>query len=131
MTKDLTIWGRAFSLDVQFDYYDEPIPAEMIEAANALTDAPECIEEVYQILVQYCLENDGDEIRAMSRTDGVDNIFRYVMPQYLYVLEPEVERGAIHRVALMCDYRFDPEEGLAIVFENERYKKILPQSSVA
>ena len=36
----------------------------------------------------------------------------------------------VHEVALMCNYRYDPEHGLAAVFENERLKKIIPQDEL-
>jgi hypothetical protein len=130
MTEKMTIWGRNFDLSVEFDHYDESLPSTMVEALKALTENPACFDEAYPSLVDHCIENDGERIRAMSRTDGIDNIFRYVMPEYLYVLEPDRESGAAHRVALMCDYRFDPEEGLALVFEEERLSRIVPQSSL-
>lgn len=129
MTEKLTIWGRVFDLRVAFDYYDEPIPAVMTQAAESFAASSGCVQEAYSRLEQYCLENDGSKIASMSHSDGIDNIFRYVMPDYLFVLEPDEERGVMHRVALMCDYRFDPEEGLALIFEDERFKEICPQSA--
>ena len=30
----------------------------------------------------------------------------------------------------MCNYRYDPEHGLATAFENERLKKIIPQDEL-
>ena len=130
MTENLTIWGREFNLQVSYDYYDEPIPQAMKDALESFIASPSCIEQALPKLNSYCLDNDSEELLSLSRTAGVDNIFRYVLPEYLYVLEPDESRNAIHRVALMCDYRFDPEEGLALVFENEELADIVPQSSV-
>lgn len=130
MNKDLMIWGREFSLEVAYDYFDEPIPQIMTEALEDLVSNQNSFDDALPLVTQYCLENDRDEIQKISRTDGIDNIFRYVMPQSLYVLEPETERKVMHRVALMCDYRFDPEEGLAVLFEDEKPTAILPHSSV-
>ena len=33
-------------------------------------------------------------------------------------------------VALMCNYKFDMEHGLAIVFENEQFKTVGPQDII-
>ena len=69
-------------------------------------------------LKKYCAKDD----------DGGDmeNLFRYVMPRYLFL--PKVQKR--RTVALMCDYRFDPEHGLALVFENEKLKEIGSQDLI-
>ena len=48
------------------------------------------------------------------------------MPRYLFL--PKVQKR--RTVALMCDYRFDPEHGLALVFENEKLKEIGSQDLI-
>lgn len=34
------------------------------------------------------------------------------------------------KLALMCNYKFDPEHGIAIVFENGKYKEIGEQDII-
>ena len=70
-------------------------------------------------LREYCLANGVDE-------EGMPNVFRFVMPTEIYL-----DSVTNHRVvALMCEYRPDPEHGLAIVFEDERLREIGPQDII-
>lgn len=48
------------------------------------------------------------------------------MPKSLFVGRDEAKRI----VAIMCDYRFDMEHGLAVVFENEQFKMIGEQDII-
>ena len=48
------------------------------------------------------------------------------MPKSLFVRRDEAKRI----VAIMCDYRFDMEHGLAVVFENEQFKMIGEQDII-
>ena len=44
-----------------------------------------------------------------------DNIFSYILPQYIFVKEGT--KGV--KIALVCRYRYDEEHGLMIVFDND------------
>ena len=55
----------------------------------------------------------------------VDNIFKYVMPKSISV--PKAKKRV---VALMCNYKFDMEHGIAVIFEDEKFKKVGPQDLV-
>ena len=55
----------------------------------------------------------------------VDNIFKYVIPKDIYILQDEKRK-----VAILCNYKFDMEHGLAIVFENEKFKTIVAQDII-
>ena len=57
---------------------------------------------------------------------GVGNIFRYVMPRTPFVTETKGAR----RVALLCDYRYDEEHGIAVVFDNEKFAGVMSQDDV-
>ena len=65
---------------------------------------------------QYCLKSNKADIGS----DNIENIFKYVAPKYLYVARNKDSRI----VAIMCNYKFDPENGIAVVFENEKLNKI-------
>ena len=65
---------------------------------------------------KYCLEQNGAEIGDSAIT----NIFKFVAPKYLYVAREK--EG--HTVAVMCSYKYDRENGLAVVFENGRLNRI-------
>lgn len=79
------------------------------------------VEASKDAIARYCLNRDGDLIG-----DSITNIFKYVIPTDIFVLR----NTDVHEVALMCNYRYDPEHGLAAVFENERLKKIIPQDEL-
>ena len=49
-----------------------------------------------------------------------DNIFSYIKPDYLFVKRDD----ECPRVALMCKYRYEPENGLAIVYSSDGKAKV-------
>ena len=57
---------------------------------------------------------------------GIENIFKYVMPKSIFV--PHTKK---HRIAaIMCNYKFDMEHGIAVVFESGKLKKVGTQDIV-
>ena len=121
LTRD--IWGRDFNLPVRFeDLDDEGITENQWAAYGRIIIKWAAIDGSLAKVKQYCQEQDSERLGDRA----IDNIFRYVMPQYLFVSETEDQR----QVALMCNYRFDPEHGLAIVFENEKLVGIGPQDII-
>lgn len=131
MTKSVTIWGRPFDLDIVFDCFDdEEILDNQREALSEFLDAlkaddlqkPNCVEQAKPAVEKYCVDNSEGELEGA----GVDNIFRYVIPTGIYVVRSEKD----HEVALMCNFRFDLEHGMAIVFKNLKLSEIGPQDIV-
>lgn len=123
MTKNITIWERQFDLQVIFDCFDneEVLPIQE-QALEAFLKAENTIQESKQQLEKYILNDEYAEIEGNS----IDNIFKYVIPTDLYIPRTPETRT----VALLCDYRFDEEHGIAIVFENEQFKEIGEQDIV-
>lgn len=60
---------------------------------------------------------------ARLNGDKIENIFNYVMPKEIFVPHTEKHRN----VAIMCNYKFDIEHGIAVLFENGQFKKVGPQ----
>ena len=117
------IWGREFNIEVVFeDLDDQGVNEEQWSALGHIIAEWNAIDGSAPALKEYC--------RKQSNTDSeigfFENIFRYVIPKYLFVPREQSCRA----VALMCDYRFDPEHGLALVFENEKLKEIGPQDII-
>ena len=56
----------------------------------------------------------------------IENIFRYVMPKSIFVPHSKSHQIA----AILCNYKFDAEHGVAVVFENGHFKKIGTQDIV-
>ena len=126
-SKAVSIWGREFDLKVSYDHYDDDvIPEEMKHTRDAILSSWSVVDSSLDDLKRYCLERDHDAICKLYSGEQIDNIFRIVMPDCLFVLSSE----GCRRVALMLDYRFDPEEGVALLFENEELVCLCPQSSV-
>lgn len=105
---NVNIWGRKIDLEVVYDCYagEEVLPVQkdslelFISKNMAGNDSKNAVEN-------YCLENNQAEIGA----DKIENIFKYVMPESLFV-----KRDG--RIVIMCNYKFDPEHGIAVVFED-------------
>ena len=117
----ITIWGREFNLNICYDCYPgETILQGQKEAAEKFLSAIDAVEESKDEIEKYVLMS--KEINMPN----VDNIFKYVMPKNIYVPRNLSKRVA----AIMCNYKFDIEHGIAVVFENEHFKEIGAQDIV-
>ena len=116
----INIWQRQLSLPIEYDVYPgesiTPLQKKAVEVFIREADINSA-----KMVIEYCIHKDGNHTG-----ERIDNIFRYVMPRYIYVPNTTKERV----VAIMCDYRFDEEHGLAIVYENEVLKEIGPEDTV-
>ena len=105
----LTIWGREFILPVAYRCHDgDNITKAQIEAVDAFGNNLQLIEQSKIYVEQYCREDVLDDGNNLKK----GNIFSYIKPEYIFVKHDEQRP----RVALMCNYRYDPEHGLAVVF---------------
>lgn len=122
MTNGMNLWGRDFSIPVYYECdSDQGVLDIQKEAKDTLLASWDTVESSKEAIEDYCLERDGDQIES-----PVTNIFRYVIPTSIVVLRSDNARKA----ALMCNYRFDPEHGLAAVFENEKLTAVVPQDEL-
>lgn len=111
-----TIWGRKFELPVEFDVFpDEQIINQQREALREIiSQMPVSLKYTYEI-EKYCKQVNPKEI-----PDKLGNIFKYVMPTAFYIKRNENK----HIVALLCNYKLDEENGIALVFENKKLLQI-------
>ena len=70
---------------------------------------------------KYCLSLNSEEIEQ-----PIENIFKYVAPKYLFV--PRDNEKKI--IAIMCNYRFDMDNGIAVVFEDGELSEIGSQNII-
>ena len=119
----INVWGRLFSLDVIYDCYpgEEVLDCQK-DAADRIINASESINAAKPKVEEYILHHNKAEVAE----DSIDNIFRYIIPKSLFVTRDEKNRT----VAIMCNYKFDIEHGLAIVFINEKLTKIGPEDII-
>lgn len=107
---DVEIWGRIFSLEVVYAHHkDENITEAQEQAIKKFLANLQWIDRAKKCVEDFCRAKVlGDEENQKK-----DNIFSYVKPHYLLVKLNEDKP----RVAIMCKYRYDPEHGLAVVFD--------------
>lgn len=117
----MKIWGRTLKLDVIFDCYEDETITELQKTAlEAFVNSIDNVNIVLPIVEKYCIEDEAME------DERIDNIFRYVAPTGIFIVRSNMYR----KVALLCDYRFDVEHGLALVFVNEKFKEIVSQEEI-
>ena len=48
----------------------------------------------------------------------ITNIFKYVKPKSIYI---ERSSNDERKIGILCAYKFNPDDGMAIVFKNETF----------
>lgn len=121
--KTINIWNREFQLPIAYMCdSDETVTQIQKEAEQRFFEkASEILSDAGEIK-RFCLKNNGADIKE----NEITNIFKYVMPVEIFVLRCEDKR----EVAIMCNYRFDMEHGLAVIFENEELVNIISQDQI-
>ena len=117
--KKFDIWGRTLELDIVYDCY---CGEEILESQKKAFDmfcenAVILFNKAYEEMIAYCYKTNKADL---SDTE-ITNIFKYVKPKTIYI-----ERGSDddRKVGIICAYKFNPDDGLAIVFKNETFFKI-------
>ncbi len=106
----LIIWGREFTLNVDYNLYDdEKISSNQEAMLTLLANHPDWIEASKLKVEEYCKKAVDEDERNQKK----DNIFSYIKPEYLFVKHDELNP----RIAIMCKYKYNLEHGLAIVFD--------------
>ena len=117
--KEMEIWGRSLNIEIVFDCYtgEEILEYQKIAYETFLNNSDELLNTVENDVKEYCKHTNPQDIAESE----IQNIFKYVKPKTLYL--PRIDNGK-RTVVLLCAYRFNPDDGLAIVFENESLGKI-------
>lgn len=119
---NMTIWGREFELPVMIKQFKgKDITETQKEAADEFESCESVVNAARKDVEQYVLNNGLKDTGATE----VDNIFKYVIPKSI-----SIPKAKDRVVAIMCNYKFDMEHGIAIVFENEKFKNIGPQDII-
>lgn len=118
---NIVLWGREFHLPVSYSWY----PGEQVTDSQKKSVQDFCAGnnagEMLEQLKKYVADKSDGQVEVAE----IDNIFRYVMPKCLYV-----PRTDDLQVAVLCNYKFDMEHGIAIVFKNGRFAEIGAQDIV-
>lgn len=111
-TLNVEIWGRDFSLNVEYDCYTgEKITQKQIEAVERFSNNLSWLDKAKIDVIEYCKA----EVNRDEENQKKDNIFSYVKPEAIFVKRDDKKS----RIALMCKYRYDSEHGLAVVFDSD------------
>lgn len=122
-TRAVSLWGRDIDFTVIYDCYTgEEVLAKQRDAVNKLLENWSDAERSKTAVAEFCLERDPDKFPNGS----IDNIFKYVMPQQLYI-ERTTEKRVVY---ILCAYRYDDEAGIAIKFVNEKLAGVSTQSNI-
>lgn len=110
----VNVWGRVLDMEVIYDCYtgEEVLDSQREALETFMKDAERLMDSALPKVKEYCLQMNRAEIGE----DTIANIFKFVKPKSLFVKRTD---STIRKVAIICAYRFNPEDGLAIVFQNE------------
>ena len=112
---NVEIWGRKFDLYVSYQNFpDETVTPNQTATLNAIASVD--FSESLINVKQYVLKHNEYDIKS----NYIDNIFKYVVPKSILITRTKGNRV----FAIMCHYKFDMEHGLAVVFENEKFKEV-------
>lgn len=118
----ITLWDREFDIGVSYSCYSgEEITDNQKKAVVNFCEQEKCIADILDNLKDYVEKNNENGLKA----EDIENIFKYVMPKSLFV--PRADKEII---AIMCNYKFDMENGIAVVFENGKLKEIGTQDII-
>lgn len=117
----LVIWGREFEINIVFQNFPgEEVTSNQEKVIGTLSTFD--FETTLRPLKEYIMKYNAEDVGCSEIT----NIFKYVIPKSVLIPREKEKRV----VALMCNYKFDMEHGLAIVFENEQFKTVGPQDII-
>lgn len=119
----MSIWERKFELPLMYECYaGEEVLESQKEAFAMLEDNAKELAESLDQVKKYVKETSTGQLEG----DEIENIFKYVIPKSIFI--PHSKKG--YTVAIMCNYKFDIEHGIAVVFEKGQFKKVGPQDIV-
>lgn len=120
--KKARIWGRDFELRIVYQNFPgEDVTLAQEKSTASIDETDYC--SALDMVKQYIKKWNADELR--EDTD-ISNIFRYVIPKSFLI--PRKDDKATF--AVMCNYKFDMEHGIAVLFENGKCKEVGPQDLV-
>lgn len=114
----LDVYGREFSLKVYFSQYKGEEITEQQEIAYERFIKNKKVDENSKDKVINYIENNYK--KDLSDND-TKNIFKYLIPKTIFIPRQD---GMKRSIILLCDFKFDIEHGIGILFENEKMTDI-------
>ena len=122
--KTVKIWGKELQLEIDYDrdYENEILPVQREALADFIKNIS-IVDESIDKVKAYCIERDGVDIVDKS----MPNIFEYVTPTSIFI--PTLY-NKVEAIGLMCEYIFDPEHGIAVVFKDGKFFEVGSQDII-
>ena len=118
----MNLWNRDFELYISYSCYPgEEITDIQKTAAQEFCQDTSIAADALDELKKYVEKTSGSVVKA----NEIENIFKHVMPKSIFI-----PRTNSKMVAIICNYKFDMENGIAVVFENGKLKEIGPQDII-
>jgi len=118
----VSLWGREFELFISYSCYPgEEITDIQKEAVDVFCNNIINVDAMLDALKRYVEKTSESVVKASE----IDNIFKYVMPKSLFV-----PRSNNKVVAIICNYKYDMENGIAIIFKDGKFKEIGTQDII-
>ena len=122
MCKEISIWDRKLKMIIDLDCLDGEVATELQKKTlSSFIDNCKILDDALPFVKDYCLAE-----KEMRDNNIISDIFSYVVPKTIFVPRDDKKQT----VAILCDYYFDKEHGLAIVFENQKFKRISPEDEI-
>ena len=117
----ITLWDREFDLPVSYSCYPgEQVTAQQKDTMSSFCELESPADSALPELKKYVIKTSEGQ-----SGDNIENIFKYVIPKSLFI-----PRNDEKTIAIICNYKFDMENGIAVVFENGKLKKIGTQDII-
>ncbi len=117
------LWGRELKLEIVFDAFEgEDVLPIQEDALHSILDSWNAVNNSKTDVRTYCLQESPSDAKFIREND----ILNYVLPTQLFIGRDKDH----HDVYLLCEYRFDPEEGIAVRFVDERLEEVASQQIV-
>lgn len=114
----INVWGRELELDIIVSCFsNEDITDSQRETYIWFkNNINEIFEKAKLHLVQYCIQKNAVEL---ANTD-FSNMFKYVKPKSMLFSQDSAHNK---KMAILFNYKFDKENGIAVIFQNGDVKK--------
>ncbi len=122
--EEFIIWGRSLELDVVFDLCDdEEISENQIKTYEDFkANYKEYFDSVKTEIYEYVKEDTGEK-------ELPENIFKFIMPKAIIILREDEEEFFLD-FALLCDYKYNIDDGLSVSFRNGKSTGCGPEDIV-
>ncbi len=121
---NLWFWGCNHKLEIVFDVYDgESILPVQELALDQFVNKIDLLDTVRLSFEEYIKETKPEDVQL----DTLENLRKYVAPRSIFIKRP---RNSDRIIAILCEYVYDIEDGIAIVFVNEQLAKVGKQNII-